>query len=144
MRRAVKFLRSPFMVPADARKCVIGPDATAEPIPRFLIWLLCPFTPRAGANGARKRSQIYGPLGMAISFIGVIFERRATEAPLRFCVLRVATLCLLGIWVWDWVTLGSPKGHARATQGSRLHRIGEVPLFAAKMKNDGWGTKKIG
>jgi hypothetical protein len=32
----------------------LGPAAAAEPIPRVLIWLLCPFTPKAGANGNPK------------------------------------------------------------------------------------------
>src|SRR5579864_9560819 len=39
-------------------------------------------------------------------------------------------------WVWDWdwvwVTLGSPKGHPRATQASPMGRFAEVPLFATK------------
>jgi hypothetical protein len=34
---------------------------------------------------------------------------------------RLATLCRLDWdWVWDWVTLGSPKRHPRETQASRM------------------------
>ena len=33
--------------------------------------------------------------------------------------LRPSACLGLGYWDWVWVTLGSPKGHARATQGPR-------------------------
>jgi len=60
------FITEASRPPKRALKNVfLGPAAAAEPIPRVLFWLLCPFTPKAGANGARKRSQTCGPLGMA-------------------------------------------------------------------------------
>jgi hypothetical protein len=40
--------------PSKHENVFSGPEAAAEPIPRVLIWLLCPFMPKAGANGSPK------------------------------------------------------------------------------------------
>jgi len=40
----------------------------------------------------------------------------------------------LPTWDWVWVTLGPPKGHARATQASPKGRFRELPLFATKVE----------
>jgi hypothetical protein len=73
--------------------------------------------------GARERSQMNRLLGMAISFFGFILERGATGDSVAFCVLWVATLCLIGIgsglgWPLGgpWATQGPPKRGARATR----------------------------
>src|SRR5579864_2162595 len=57
-----------------------------------------------------------------------------------------ATLCRLGLGLGlglddPRVTLGSPKRHPRATQGSPQASIGESLLFATRVEKWGWGGR---
>jgi hypothetical protein len=62
----------------------------------------------------------------------------ATGIPLRFVFLGLRPSAC---WDWDWVTQGSPKGHARATQGSPKRRIEQMLCLQQTRKKAGWARK---
>jgi hypothetical protein len=51
--------------PSKHKKCIFGSAAAAEPIPRALFRCSAHSRQKRARMGARKHSQIYGPLGMA-------------------------------------------------------------------------------
>jgi hypothetical protein len=91
------------------------------------IWLLCPFTPKAGANGGPKAQPNERTSRDGNFIFWIDFRGSATEDSVAFRVLgQFATLCLLGIgWPLGGpsVAQGPPKRRARITLGLNGGRV---------------------
>ena len=51
------------VVPGEHENGFSGPDMAAEQVPRVLIWLLCPFTPKADAHPSTRKPRAPGTPG---------------------------------------------------------------------------------
>ena len=121
----------------QAEGCKSSSQAAGEQIPSGPIWLLCPFTPKAGANGGPKAQPNERTSRDGNFIFWIDFRGSATEDSVAFRVLgQFATLCLLGIGIglgWPLggpsVAQGPPKRRAREAQGSNCGSA----LFATRL-----------
>jgi len=127
----------------QAEGCKSSPQAAAEQIPRVLFGCSAHSRQKRARMGARKRSQMNGPLGMAISFFGLIFGGAQRRILLRFVFLgslRPSACLGLGLGLGGpWVAQAWPKGHPSVAQGRTKGRIAEVLYLQHGFKNGGEG-----